>query len=378
MKIVLATGIYPPDIGGPATYARALAEELCKRGVEVVVVTYGDIRHQTSDSSLKSHVPSLWKVIHLPKNGGPLARWLRYAKALREHASDADGVIAFSSVSTGVPLMLARLKKPKKILRLGGDFFWERYTDRGGKKNLREFYESPPWLYWYTSIPIRGIFWGVDVLVFSTRYQEEMYEKYFKALPKHSVIENAIPEGAPKLHEKHEPFRLLFLGRLVGFKNLPALVRAIGTLREAPLRRNVTLAFVGDGPMKMCLEGLVRSLKLQGWVRFLPSTHDEEKKRYFADYDLLVLPSLTELSPNVVLEARAHGLPVLLSSETGLSERLREGMTVRQLRSEAEIVQAILEVMTNYAKVAQTAANLPLSRSWGEVAEEFLNIMRSS
>jgi glycosyltransferase involved in cell wall biosynthesis len=208
--------------------------------------------------------------------------------------------------------------------------------------------------------------------------QEEVYEKHYKNLPPHSVIENAIPEGAPKLHDKHEPFRLLFLGRFVGFKNLPTLVRAVAAVREPPLRRNVTLTFVGDGPMKVCLEALVRSLKLQGWVRFLPPTHNEEKKRYFADYDLLVLPSLTELSPNVALEARAHGLPVLLSSETGLSDRLREGMVVRPLRTEEQIVQAVLEAMTNYANIAQNAANSSQSRSWGDVTEEFLKLTRAA
>ena len=45
LKIVLATGIYPPDIGGPATYVAKLAEELPKRGCEVKVVTYGEMRN---------------------------------------------------------------------------------------------------------------------------------------------------------------------------------------------------------------------------------------------------------------------------------------------------------------------------------------------
>lgn len=40
MKIVLATGIYPPDIGGPATYAYHLAKEFTDRQHQVTVVTY--------------------------------------------------------------------------------------------------------------------------------------------------------------------------------------------------------------------------------------------------------------------------------------------------------------------------------------------------
>jgi hypothetical protein len=158
MKVVLATGIYHPDIGGPATYVRALAEEITKKGLEVSVITYRDIRHQTLDSSFTSRASSPWEVIHVPKSGGPLLRWWRYAKVLREHASDADAVVAFSSVSAGVPIMLAQLKKPRKILRLGGDFFWERYTDRGGQKNLREYHDRPSFLYQFTSKLIQRIF----------------------------------------------------------------------------------------------------------------------------------------------------------------------------------------------------------------------------
>ena len=42
MKIILATGIFPPDIGGPAIYTEGLALELKKLGLEVKVVTYSD------------------------------------------------------------------------------------------------------------------------------------------------------------------------------------------------------------------------------------------------------------------------------------------------------------------------------------------------
>ena len=164
-----------------------------------------------------------------------------------------------------------------------------------------------------------------DHIVFSTRFQEELYEKHYKNLPKHSVIENALPVGKPVRHQKHDPFRLLFMGRFVGFKNLVALLKAVGALRDstqltinsAPLHTIMT--FVGSGPMESCLRNLVTKSHLQNIVTFLPPVHGEEKQRIFAEHDLLILPSITEISPNVALEARAAGLPVLLSKETGLS-----------------------------------------------------------
>src|SRR3989344_9667164 len=164
MKILLATGIYPPAIGGPATYVSALARELGSKDIDVQVVSYG-----------KSSANS--KVTMVSLAGGSLVRWFRYAGALKKAAQGADAVIAFSSVSVGVPLILARLKQPKKILRLGGDFFWERYTDRGGSLSLREWYASGGLVTRYSLLVAHFILQRFDQIVFSTENPKKIYEE---------------------------------------------------------------------------------------------------------------------------------------------------------------------------------------------------------
>ncbi len=385
MKVVLATGIYPPEIGGPSTYAYELAKALREKGVAVTVVTYGvggDPRSQIPDPK------QVWNVVCVSKKGGPVCRWRRYSKALRQHGSDADAVIAFSLVSCGVPLWLAGLKRPrttrathsgvgappKTLLRLGGDFLWERYTDRGGRRTLREFYEHRTAVYWFIGLLVRRLLRTFDHIVFSTRFQEEMYEQHYTDLPPHSVIENAIPTGLPRRsHTKPgSPFKLLFMGRFVGFKNLPALLEAMSKLD------GVTLTMVGDGPIRTLLITRYPLSVTQGKVRFLEPVHGEEKLKLFVEHDLLVLPSLTEISPNVALEARASGLPVLLTKETGLSEELRQGMVVRDCTSAENVAAAIREVLQNYDTVAAQAAQPPLERDWKRVAEEYVALVMSS
>ena len=44
MKLLITTGLFPPDIGGPATYSKILAEELSIRGVRVAVLSFGLVR----------------------------------------------------------------------------------------------------------------------------------------------------------------------------------------------------------------------------------------------------------------------------------------------------------------------------------------------
>jgi glycosyltransferase involved in cell wall biosynthesis len=301
----------------------------------------------------------------VPGGGLPVHRWWRYAKALRRHAADADIVEAFSSVSCGVPLWLAKIANPKKVLRLGGDFFWERYTGRGGMKSLREWYASRPpsqrFMQWLLST--------FDHIIFSTRFQEELYGESYASLPAHSAIENAVPAGNPVLHQRHDPFRLLFMGRFVGFKNLLALFDAACATNDS------ALTFVGDGPMCNILKGLAAHLGSR--VRFLPPVHGPERERIFAEHDLLILPSVTEISPNVALEARAAGLPVLLTEETGLSPALTHGMTLAPLRTPEEIARAVHAVRERYDEKARAAAGAPPSRSWGDVAEEHLALFRS-
>ncbi|MDD4627898.1 MAG: glycosyltransferase family 4 protein [Candidatus Peribacteraceae bacterium] len=364
MKIVLATGIYPPSIGGPATYVAALAREFEGAGHEVVVVTYGVAPYSAVESCK-------WKVNFVSKRGGPFLRWWRYARVLQREGSDADIVYAFSSVSAGIPVMLARLKKPKKVLRLGGDFFWERYTDAGGELGLREWYEnmkkrkvvSGKWktLRLMMAIILRSF----DHIVFSTFFEEGIYEHEYR-LPPHSVIENAFPKGQPVPHAKHDPFRLLFMGRFVGFKNLPSLVRAVALLP------GMRLTLVGSGPSEGELRRLASQILATDRVRFLPPLFGEEKDHLFAEQDLLIIPSITELSPNVALEARSSGLPVLLTRETGLSARLSKGMTVRDCSTPEKIAAAVRDIRDSYGAVAHEAALPVEERPWEDLAREHL------
>lgn len=357
MKVVFATGIYPPDIGGPATYVYKLAQALAERKVAVTVITYGEA------DDLSGKIP----VYRASKKGGPIARWRRFAKLMRDHADDADILYCTSSVSCGVPLWLSRVKHPRKILRLGGDFFWERYTDRGGVMGLREWYDARPWLQGV----MNGILRHFDHIIFSTAFQEELYEKIFAHLPLHSVIENAVPQGIPVQHEKHDPMTLLYLGRFVSFKNLGSLIVA---LKDLP---DMTLELVGSGPIEQPLRDLVDELDINDRIKFSPAVSGDAKQHLFLDHDLLVIPSYTEISPNTALEARAAGLPVLLTQETGLSRSLSDGAMLRRTITPQDIILALREARDTYELIAQRASANVHPRTWDDLAEEHLHLFRS-
>ncbi len=357
MRIVLATGIYSPEIGGPATYVRELSRVLREKGAEVRIVTYGNPHEGDASEG----------ITRVSRGGGFVLRYIRYARALRIIAKDADIVEAFSSVSVGIPLWLAHLRRPKKILRLGGDFLWERATDAGEERGLREWYNKRPRFMGL----MNGLLRTFDTIVFSTEFQEDLYRRVYANLPALTVIENVSPTGTPHEHVLHRPARLLYLGRFVAFKNLPILVEAMSSLPEASL----TLA--GSGPMEHSLKQLVSERKLGERVTFVPPLHGDEKTAMLQEHDLLVMPSKTDISPNTALEARAAGLPVLLTEETGLSRTLLDGMITASIATSGEVVATIKDVLAKYpAHAARAAQPLPC-RDWNQLADEHLSLFAS-
>ncbi len=355
MKIVLATGVFPPDLGGPATYAKHLLEEFSSMGHDVRVVTYGDVRESASDEHITT----------VSKKGMMFSRWWRYAKALRVVALDADIVLALSSVSVGVPLFLARLEHPKKILRLGGDFFWERYTDAGGMMSLREWHGS-----WRSFLPkqvMHFLFSQFDEIVYSTFFQQEIHQAFYSSLPVNSVLENGVSilNNTVSFPRSFEKKRLLFLGRFVGFKNLFALLSALQYLPD------YSLTLVGDGPLRLALKRDIDRLQLSHRVQILSPLYGEEKKDIFASHDLLVLPSITEISPNTALEAVSAGLPVLLTKETGFTPPLTNGMMLMPLRTPEDIAKGVKKAEECY-DVLVKYCGVHHARTWCTVAKEWI------
>ena len=98
------------------------------------------------------------------------------------------------------------------------------------------------------------------------------------------------------------------VGRLAKEKNLTMLLEAFAPIGRAA---GAVLLLIGDGPERAALEARIAQLGLGAQAQLLGERAD--MTRLYAGVDCLVLPSLSEGMPLVVLEAMAHGLPVLAS-----------------------------------------------------------------
>ncbi|MHC1743833.1 MAG: glycosyltransferase [Syntrophobacteraceae bacterium] len=116
--------------------------------------------------------------------------------------------------------------------------------------------------------------------------------------------------------------RLLYVGRVSKEKNLALLERAFRSL-VATSREDLTLVVVGDGPYRSRMEKNLRDLPCV----FTGTLEGDDLPAVYASCDLFVFPSTTDTFGNVVLEAQASGVPVVVTNLGGPSENVIHGKT---------------------------------------------------
>jgi glycosyltransferase involved in cell wall biosynthesis len=143
-----------------------------------------------------------------------------------------------------------------------------------------------------------------------------------------TVYNRSLPNRANEQSRRSiPPNNFIFVGRLIGFKNLPALVNAFAEARQKSSNAATWgLILLGDGPEKSSLSQQIEALGLTSSVTFVPSHPWYQVPEFLALSNVLVLPSLSEPWGLVVNEAMACGLPVIVSNRCGCaSDLVRDG-----------------------------------------------------
>ena len=102
---------------------------------------------------------------------------------------------------------------------------------------------------------------------------------------------------------------LLYVGRLLEWKGVDIAVRAVHIVKQS--HPEVSLTIIGDGPARSRLAALSRELGLQQQVRWVGWLPRQALAHHYHTSDVLLYPSLRDSGGMVVLEALAHGLPVV-------------------------------------------------------------------
>ena len=145
----------------------------------------------------------------------------------------------------------------------------------------------------------------------------------FEVVSETGIDELAAP--ADRAGRDGDPLRLLFVGRLVRTKGARDAIRALSLLAGPP----AVLDVVGDGPDRAACEALTAELGLAGRVRFHGWLPREQVAGFYRAADAFMFPSYREPGGNVVFEAMAHGLPLIVSDIGGPGNVVDESCGIR-------------------------------------------------
>jgi glycosyltransferase involved in cell wall biosynthesis len=314
MKIVIATGIFPPDIGGPASYVPRLAGALTKRGHAVDVVTLADgvISEGAENFSFAVH--------RIARGMARAKRMVRTIGTIARLGADADVVLA-NGLYLETALATRRAGTPS-VAKVVGDTIWERARLAGRGETLDEFQTGPLPLRWRVLRGVQNRWIGSYAHVFTpSEYLKRIVIGWNVAPEQVSVVYNAVPPVPSPLAGStggRPQFDIAAAGRLVPWKGFSALLRVAS-------RRGWSVRVIGDGPLRGELEQLASNGNTV--VHFdghLPQAAVPDAIR---SARVFVLNSSYEGLPHIVLEAMGAGVPVIASAAGGTPETIVDGET---------------------------------------------------
>ena len=329
MNITLVASIYPPEIGGPAQYAKNLKEALERAGHEVVLVRYGGLKRFPS-----------------------CIRHALYAIKLLVQSRGADAMIAFYTYSGGLPAAIVRMLTGRRlIIRIGGDFVWELYIERTKDLiPLPEMYRHKEKWNWKEKIVFGVTRWVLQraLVAFSSRWLLDIWQSAYRVdAHRVRVIENAIGERVEPVAPRKKNF--IFFARQIALKNAAAFRRAFAKAKAA--HPEITLD-----------EGMV--------------PREELEKRMRECY-AVALPSISEVTPNYIIDAIRCGKPFLLTKYSGYAERFKEYGVVTDPLNEDDMARGISELATSeiYERLRSRIAASKESHTYDEIAREFVSLI---
>jgi len=318
MKLLLVSGIFPPDPGGPAGYIPRIAAELSRRGHAVRVVCLSD-RLDHDDSGYPFQVRRIARRAFVP------ARMARTAAVIRDWARDADAVLV-NGLALEALLATGRRGVPR-VHKVVGDLAWERARNRGWFGGTLDEYQAAKkprrlrLLDWMRALPLHS---AARVIVPSA-YLGGIVRGWKVPAERMALVYNAVEDAAAGAAGGDPPRApaptVVTVCRLVPWKGVEGLIRVVASLP------GVELVVVGDGPLRGALEALAEERGVAGRVRFTGTLPAREVRRELRRADVFVLNSSYEGLPHVVLEAMAERVPVVATAAGGTGELVRDGET---------------------------------------------------
>jgi glycosyltransferase involved in cell wall biosynthesis len=316
VKVLVVSGIWPPDVGGPASHAPDVAAFLSGRGHHVEVV----ITASSAPASTAYEVH--WISRALPKGVIHVRTGLEIAR--RAALND----VVYTTGMFGRSSLGAALARKPYVLKLTADPAFERARRRGiVGGDVDEFQHDAG----RPAVRLLRVARDAELkraahVVTPSGYLRELALTWGVDASRVSVLPNPTPPlpVLPPREELRQRFELTgpalaFAGRLTAQKSLRIALEAVASVDA------IEFLIAGEGDERTRLEQDVLELGLGGRVRFLGALPRERVVELFAAADASILSSSWENFPHTVVEALAVGTPVLATATGGVGEVVTDG-----------------------------------------------------
>jgi glycosyltransferase involved in cell wall biosynthesis len=315
VKVLIVSGIWPPDVGGPASHAPELAAFLLGRGHAVEVVT----------TAGAAPAKQAYEVRWVDRAAPAGVRHARVAAWIRERATHSDVVYATSMLGRAV--LGATLARRPVVAKLVADEAYERARRWGlfdGDLDAFQRFGGGLRVQLLRQARDRALR-RVSHLICPSGYLAALAVDWGVPRERVTVLPNAAPP-LPSLPDRdearaalgvHGPM-LAFAGRVTRQKSLGVALDALAQVED------VSLLIAGDGPDLAEVRRRVVELGLDGRVRFLGSLGRNDVLTLFRAADASLLTSSWENFPHTVVEALAVGTPVIATRVGGVPELVRD------------------------------------------------------
>jgi len=326
MKIIIAAGIYPPDIGGPATYSQTIAREFSKRGIKIALVCYSDNEQRTANREQ-------FLVERILRKHNKLIRYWLYFWNLLKLARGADVIYAQGPLGAGLPTMrVSKILRKKFIVKIVGDYAWEQGVNQFGVKDLIEPFQKKK----YNSKVERirkiqkKVVRSADKVIVPSKFLKKIVSGWGIEEKKIKVIYNSFSKPPHQIFGsggKPEKIKSVKLdGEVIISAGRPEPWKGMNTLRE------IMPDLLKENPeFKLIIATKLPHSELMG---------------HFKASTMFVLNSGYEGLSHLVLEAMACGLPVIISNVCGNPEVVEHGYNglLVEYNNKEQLKNAILKL----------------------------------
>ena len=310
MNILLTTGIFPPDVGGPARFVPLVANNLSKNHA-IKIITLSEKTYNVTEFD--------YEILRIKRKQNKLYRFLKTVMLIIKEGRKVN-IIFVNGLWLEVYIANLFLRK-KTIRKIVGDPVWEKlYTQYKIDDNFDQFQQKKyslriELLKFLRNFTLKS---SNTIVVPSKHLMNFVKNLGFKG----SLLQiNNGTELTESEQKNKDSYEFLIVSRLVRQKNIDLVLRSLSVVKEK-YSVDFTLNIVGEGPEFQNINNLINNLKLNDCVNLVGIKHDKELENFYKSSNYFLQISTYEGMPHSVLEAMNYGLTVIASNFGGNSELL--------------------------------------------------------